>query len=406
MSIFKWIKEKSQQFFNSIALIPAVVVFIFLLFSAAMIYLDYSDTGKELKANIGWIRLKDSSTARTIVSVIAAGLISITVFSFSMVMVVLNQAASQLSNRVIDRLIGNRLQQFILGFYIGTIIYSLLLLSSIRDIESGIFVPALSTYMLIFLSVVAIFLFVFFLHFITQSIKYAVIIQRIFTETQTSLEHSCRLSDEPVMVPIKVGLPVPAYKSGIFESFNSKQLVSLLKEQNCTVSFRFSPGQFVLKGIPLCFISHQQGKIPDELIENINEHIYIVEEESIQRNFYFGFRQLAEVAIKALSPGINDPGTAIESIRALVKLLAYRLHHFPDNTICGTDCVVRIITTEKSFEQIVDNTLLPVWDYGYKDRFVQNELKGLLLQLQSLQDNYVIKKFLIKVQAEINKLEA
>jgi uncharacterized membrane protein len=253
--------------------------------------------------------------------------------------------------------------------------------------------------------VVAIFLFVFFLHFITQSIKYSVVIQRIFTETQKSLETSCRLREEPAIEPIKEGQPVSAYRAGIFESFNKKPLVDLLKEHNCVISFRLSPGQFVLQGIPLYYITHHQEKLAGDLLHKIDEEISIVDEESIQNNFYYGFRQLTEVAIKALSPGINDPGTAVESVRALVKLLAYRLLHYPDNTIKDSTGAVRIITTERSFEQLFDDTILPVWDYGGKDRFIQNELKELLLQLQLFQDHYVIRKLLTKVQAEINKRE-
>lgn len=403
MTILKWLKDRSNQILHSMAFIPAIVVSVFLLLSVAMIYYDFSDAGKELKSNLDWIRLKDASTARTIISVIAAGLISITVFSFSMVMVVLNQAASQLSNRVIDRLTGNKLQQFVLGFYIGAIIFSLLLLSSIRDIESGIYVPALSTYILILLSVIAIFLFVFFLHFITQSIKYSVIIQRIYRETQESLGHSCPLGHEVPAVPVRAGLPAPAYTSGIFESFNRRPLVSLLRKHDCTISFRFTPGQFVLKDVPLYNISHGNATLPDNLVAKINEYIQIVTEESVPRNYYYGFRQLTEVTIKALSPGINDSGTAIESVRSLIKLLAYRLQHFPDNAIKDDSGVIRIITTEESFEQIFFHSLLPVWDYGHSDRMLQHEFKKLLLQLQSLKDDPAIRMLLAKVDAEISK---
>ncbi|MBK7570359.1 MAG: DUF2254 domain-containing protein [Bacteroidetes bacterium] len=67
----------------------------------------------------------DASTARSIISSIAAGIITLTVFSFSMVMIVLNQSASQLSNRILDKLIGSRFQQVVLGVYVGTIVYSL-----------------------------------------------------------------------------------------------------------------------------------------------------------------------------------------------------------------------------------------------------------------------------------------
>jgi uncharacterized membrane protein len=202
------VKRKISKIYNSIAFIPSLVVLFFLILSISMIYLDYSETGKNIKAGTNWIRLKDPATARSIISVIAAGLISITVFSFSMVMVVLSQAASQLSNRVLDILVGNRFHQFIIGFYIGDIIFSLLLLTSIRDVEFGVYVPALSTYLLILLSIIAIFLFVLFLHFITQTIKYTTIIRRVYSETLALMKDSCYLTTEPGTLPAQEGRPV------------------------------------------------------------------------------------------------------------------------------------------------------------------------------------------------------
>ena len=78
-------------------------------------------------------------------------------------MILLNQAASQMSNRMLSSMIGNRFQQLTLGFYIGTIVYALFSLSSIRDIDSGIYVPALSIYLLLLLTITDIFLFIYFI---------------------------------------------------------------------------------------------------------------------------------------------------------------------------------------------------------------------------------------------------
>ena len=99
-----------QRIVNSIAFFPAFIALLYLVLSYIMISLDFSETGKEIKAQLEWLKLKDASTARSIISVIAAGVLSLTVFSFTMVMVILNQAASQMSNRVLDKLIGNRFQ--------------------------------------------------------------------------------------------------------------------------------------------------------------------------------------------------------------------------------------------------------------------------------------------------------
>jgi uncharacterized membrane protein len=135
--VVQWLVSRSRKMINSIAFYPAVIAFLFLVLSVLMVFFDYSETGKTIKSQWSLLRLRDASTARSIISAITAGIISLTVFSFSMVMIVLNQAASQMSNRILDKLIGNRFQQFVLGFYIGTIVYSLFLLSTIRDIDDG-----------------------------------------------------------------------------------------------------------------------------------------------------------------------------------------------------------------------------------------------------------------------------
>lgn len=153
----KWIRKTYSKITGSIAFYPAIIAIGFLILSWLMLELDYSNVGKHFKANFNWIKLKDATTARSIISTIIGGIISLTVFSFSMVMILLNQAASQMSNRMLSSMIGNRFQQLTLGFYIGTIVYALFSLSSIRDIDSGIYVPALSIYLLLLLTITDIF---------------------------------------------------------------------------------------------------------------------------------------------------------------------------------------------------------------------------------------------------------
>jgi uncharacterized membrane protein len=266
---------------SSIAFYPAFIAFVFLALSYLMISLDFSEPGKQIKAQMEWLKLKDATTARSIISVIAAGILSLTVFSFTMVMVILNQAASQMSNRVLDKLIGNRFQQIVLGFYIGTIVYSLFLLSAIRDIDSGIYVPALSTFLLIAFAVIDIFLFIYFLHYITQSVKYSVIIHRIQKQTKKALQATCSLSIEPEAIKIMDGSPVFTPEAGIFEGFDQSSLLDIAKKEDCVFSFLFTPGSFLLKGVPVLLI-HPAGKVlPDDLKKRINSHLYINQEESI-----------------------------------------------------------------------------------------------------------------------------
>nr|AGC09615.1 hypothetical protein [uncultured bacterium] len=393
------VKRKLSKVYNSIAFIPSIVILLFLCLSVAMIYLDYSETGKNIKAIAKWIRLKDPTTARSIVSVIAAGLISITVFSFSMVMVVLSQAASQLSNRVLDKLVGNRFHQFIIGFYIGVIIFALVLLTSIRDIESGVYVPALSTYLLILLSVFAIFLFVLFLHSITQTIKYSTIIRRIYKETFALMKDSCHLNIEPDFMHIKEGLPVRTVKAGVFESYDKSEMMKLAEKNDIVIRLMHAPGHFLLADVPIADVQTNKA-LSEELVNSIRSQISLTDEPSGGIHFYFGFKQLSEIAIKALSPGINDPGTAAESLQASFSLLAYRIKFFPDNYNRDANGVVRVITNEMRFDEIFERYILPVWDYGKSDRSMYNLMCDLLIQLQQTGKSVAAQKLLEEIKSQ------
>lgn len=390
-----WILGRYLKVINSIAFFPAFIALLFLVTASLVITFDYSGPGQELKSWLHWLTLKDPSTARSIISAIAAGVISLAVFSFSMVMIVLNQAASQMSNRVLDKLIGNRFQQVVLGVYIGTIVYALFLLSTIRDIDSGVYIPALSTYLLIALTIFDIFLFIYFLHYITQSVKYEVIIERIFEETLASLKRTCCLNKEKAVTkPLNNDYLVLAPKTGIYENFDKSSLVKLCEDNDCIVNMIHYQGTFILKGLPVLRINKE---LPDKVVTDILHTIYFPKSESIETNFFYGFRQLMEVALKALSPGINDPGTAIVSMRALFELLAYRACFFPDNSIKDKDENVRIITNELTFDYLFRNTVFPIWDYGKNDRMIRQEMFHLLTQLQSISSNAAVSKMLQEV---------
>ncbi|CAN5743024.1 DUF2254 domain-containing protein [soil metagenome] len=390
-----WIQERYGTIINSIAFYPAFIALMFLVLSVAVISFDFSETGKHLKSQLHWLSLKDASTARSIISSIVAGVISLSVFSFSMVMIVLNQAASQMSNRVLDKLIGNSFQQIVLGIYIGTIVYALFLLSTIRDIDSGIYIPALSTYLLILITIIDIFLFIYFLHYITQSVKYEVIIARIFKETAASLENACELKDNQAAHSTTVTTYIiPSKKSGIYERFDQQAILRLCSENDCVVTIIHTPGTFVLKGLPVMSVSKQ---LPEHVQDHLLEQLFFPTSESIDGNFFYGLRQLTEVAVKALSPGINDPGTAIVSLRALFQLYAYRACYYPETVLFDEHNKERIIVTEPGFEKIFSSTLLPIWDYGKNDRMIQQEMRHLLTQLQATSSHAVINKFLQEV---------
>ena len=217
-------------------------------------------------------------------------------------MIVLNQAASQMSNRMLEGMIANRFQQFVLGFYIGTIVYALSLLTTIRDIQSGIYVPAFSIYLLLLLTIADIFIFIYFLHYVTQSVKFQTIISRVHEDTMDSLEKSStEKSLTASLLPKGNCQTVRMEKSGYLQGFDKKQLIKFATRYDGFVHFLKPVGSYILKGLPIVDFYCQQELTGDE-IKSLLIPIDFCNGQDIEQNYYYGFHQLTEVALKALSP--------------------------------------------------------------------------------------------------------
>ena len=384
INLSKWFRIYYSKITESIAFYPALIAIGFLLLSWGMIEIDFSAWGKELKSGINLLSLKDASTARSIISTVAGAVISLTVFSFSMVMIVLNQAASQMSNRVLSSMIANRFQQIVLGFYIGTIVYALFLLTTIRDVDSGIYIPALSIYLLILLTVVDIFLFIYFLEYVTQTVKYETIINRVKDKTLDTMKKVFE-PNEPQPIPWKHRpyVTIKVKDSDYFQSFNIKKLIEITAKENLHLSILYPISTFIIKDTPLIKV-YSAETISKEVLDKISSAFDFYSGQPIDKNADYGFRQLAEIAIKALSPGINDPGTAVVALNALSDLFSYRLYCSLKEIYIDENQIARIYIPSSSFEQLIEKCIFPIWDYGKKDQYIQYGLSNVITQLQAV----------------------
>ncbi|MFC6268495.1 DUF2254 domain-containing protein [Frigoriflavimonas asaccharolytica] len=406
-SIKKWFSINAEKITKSIAFYPAIIAIAFLILSYAMLYLDFSDFGKKIKSNTDWIAIADANTARSIISTIAGAIISLTVFSFSMVMIVLNQAASHMSNRVLNSMIANRFQQIILGFYIGTIVYSLFLLTTIKDTSNGIYIPVLSIYLLILLTVIDIFLFIYFLNYVTQTVKYETVINRVWKKTKENLVKECTI-DQSISKfwSNKNSVSLKTERSDYFQDFQIASLIKIAKKHNFHFEFLQEKGYFFLNGMDYLTI-FGTSEIDKDLKKEIVDSINFYSGQPIEKNSKFGFTQLTEVALKALSPGINDPATAIISLNALSDLLGYKLDNFCKTHFYDEDDITRIYLPDSNFSDMFTICVHPIWHYGKEDLQIQNAMlnctKNLLLISKNQESTNCLQNFLTLIEKDIKK---
>ncbi len=323
--------------------------------------------------------VKNAENARLILGTLVGGIISLMVFSFSMVMVVLNSAASSLSPRVIPGLISSRSHQVVLGVYLGTIIDSLMLISTIQE-GDDINVPSLGIFLALGLAVICLCLFVYFIRSISLSIQVDFILNRVYKQTLAQLRTRRRqLQDShgPAWPDDAQWSVVRARRSGYFKALNVTAAHDVLDEHDARMTVQVHYGFFVMPGHPLMRIDRE---LDDDCTNRLLDCFDFYVEEYAHRHFFFGFKQIVEIAVRALSPGINDPGTAIKAIDMLGVLLAERME-MPDHEVAHAQDRPRIFIRELNLHQLLQMTFGPQRRYGSDDLQV---LQALLQACKNL----------------------
>lgn len=126
---------------GNIAFLPSIIALGGVLFALLMIYAEERGVDQYLKEYAAWLIIEDADTARTLLSTFIGGIISLMVFSFSMVMLLLNQASSSYSPRILPGLISNRKHQYVLGFYLAVLVYCIIILLNINAASKSIQIP-------------------------------------------------------------------------------------------------------------------------------------------------------------------------------------------------------------------------------------------------------------------------
>ncbi|HEV7332267.1 MAG TPA: DUF2254 domain-containing protein [Flavisolibacter sp.] len=400
--LIRWLRKFYNLSLHTIGFFPALIALLILAVTIVIYNFEDSTAISSLKQKFLWMNLKNSEAARAILTTVATGIIGLTVFSFSMVMLVLSQAVSQISNRLLDNFIGNKYQKITLGFYLGTILTSFFLLTVVDD-KGTSQVPSLSVLFVVLLTIIDLFLFVHFLHYITQSVRYEKLIKTIHRKTIHSLETFYAGEEEVPWNPnSKESMDVQSPLSGYFQGINRNQLLRVARENNWYLEFYPLRCTFVIKGEPILklYCSHRPD---DQKLKLLFECLDFYTGQEIDKNPFYGFLHLSEIAIKALSPGINDPNTAVLCVHSLTDLLACKLHTPAIEVFADSEKTGRVYIRDRPLEEIFEMCVSPIWDYGKNDRFIQKAMGQMLRQLRQCDQEKNISRMLDHFEEELGK---
>ncbi|HET8979048.1 MAG TPA: DUF2254 domain-containing protein [Solirubrobacteraceae bacterium] len=327
------------------------------------------------------------SGARSLLSSIIQAMITFTGLVFSITMVVLQLTSSQFSPRVLRTFLRDRTIQLSLGTFLATFVYAMVVMRGVRGTSSGAGVPRVAVTVTVALVVLSVAVFIHYVAHITQMIRAASIIDSLGRESRTCLSRrfsaALGADEDPGDQPLgPVLATVSAAELGVIVSISAEPILRHAREHDVQVAMVPSVGDFVPAGAPLLTV-HAAGPDPGGWNEDtLRGDVMFDKERSLEQDLAFGVRQLVDIAQKALSPGVNDPTTAVQAIDVIHDLLR-RLaplrvtpHHFAD-----ADGVVRLVVPELSFAGYLGLGVGQIWPYAESNVQVPMRLANMLSDL-------------------------
>ena len=349
---------------SSLWFVPALIVSGCVGLAVAFVEID-SLYFQELEQR--WPRLFGVGAAgsRGMLTAIASSMITVVGVTFSITVVALALASNQYSPRILRNFMRDLWNQAVLGVLVGVFAYSLVVLRTVRGGDENTFVPSLAVLVAVLLAFVGIGFLIFFIHHIASSIQATTIIKGAADETLGAIvrtfPHHAAEQDDNVSrsLPDLRGLKwtrVRATKTGYVQGVQKQQLLHVACKFDLVVRMEAGTGDFVIAGSTIVSVAGIDD-VDSELIKGLNEAYAVGEQRTVHQDPSFGIRQIVDIALKALSPSVNDTTTAVhclDFLAAILVCLGERLIHVP----CLYDEEVpRVLVSDPDFADFVGNAL-------------------------------------------------
>ena len=316
-----------------------------------------------------------ADSSRSLLSAIGGSVITVAGVTFSLTMVAVAHASGQYTSRILRTFMRDRSTQVILGIFVGIFAYCLLVLRTIRSVDESRFVPSVAVVLAIALALVGMGALIFFIHHIATTLQVSHLLERVGSETVQAVD---RLFPDDVAEEATpeqraataaalrgvTWLSVPAKRTGYVQGIDADRLVSIAEAHDAVIRLDVGIGEFVIEDTPIASIAAGDATArqrdrnahdisSDHTCRSIAGCFGVGTFRTIDEDAAFGIRQIIDVALKALSPGVNDTTTAVTCVDwlgAILVRLANRRIETPFRSKVG---VVRVIANGPTFDRLL-----------------------------------------------------
>ncbi len=388
-----------EQARTSLWFVPSIMVMLAILLAFFTVYLDAFYV-PEHNLSFPLVSGTDIDAVRSLLGTIAASMITVTSIAFSITIVALTLASSQFGPRLLRNFMMDRGTQVVLGSFISNFLFCILIFCAISFQKPYAFKPGISAVTAILMTFLSVGILIYFIHHVAKSIQADVVIDQVYTELKHSIDKlfpNEKASDTEQHTQDSSAIEnnkahhqnISSIGCGYVQAIDSEKLISIASEHDLLIDCQYSAGDFVVAGTQMGQVFSDQ-EISKELNQRICCAIHLGAYRTPVQDPEFAIRQLVEIALRALSPGINDPFTAMTCIDKLTAVLCNLCSKaFPQQKHFDQQDNLRLITKAFAFADIGEAAFNQIRQHACGDVAVTIRL------LESLQ---ALTKFAINEQ--------
>ena len=416
--LLKWWNDLRSSYW----FLPAVMTVVALLTAPLLLWIDHR-FGNQLGNWTAGMASNQPEGARALLSTLAGSMITVAGLTFSMTLLAVSHASTQFGPRLLSNFMRNRGNQFVLGVYVATFLYCLVILQAVRTSDDSVsppgqaFVPHVSVMVALLLAIANVGVLIYYIHHVADSLRLSSIVatvghalhrpadqlfpQPVFQPAEEAIEKQTDTSAELREALQRQPRIVHAERAGFLQTLDLAGLLEVASEHDLVIELLSKPGDFLPQGAPL--LRAAPGDRVDDALANklANYHAKGIHRTPTQ-NAVFLADQLAEVAMRGVSPGVNDPHTAIDCLHWLTSFLnQLRDRPDPSGQLYDDQGIVRLIAPRVTYNLFCDVIYRQLIPYVGRD---ENASRAMLEGLNWLIGEERSNERILRLRQQANHL--
>ncbi len=371
--------------------VPTLLCLAAAALASLLVYIDYLII-HELENVPDWLYQGSPEGARTVLSTIGGSMIGVAGVVFSITTVALTLASNQFGPRLMRNFLRDRSNQVVLGTFLATFLYCLIVLVFVQGQEGQTFTPRAAIAAGILLAVVGLGMLIYFIHHVLVSIQATHVVMEVGAELRRAIEQllpadaesASRSPSEEALATIRENATeLVADQAGYVIGIDAKALVKFADKHDLVLEIHCRPGHYLIPGEVIAIVSPAQSN-EQEVLDEVRRALVIDRQRFALQDIEFTIDQLVEIAVRSLSPGINDPFTAVNCIDVLSEALGIiATRPLPSPYHYGEE-QLRVILLPVTFAGIVDAAFNQIRQYGASSPAVLIRMLEALLPVASV----------------------